>query len=1143
MARTSLAAATQQVKLLVGMATNKSKVDTVPEDDMSLQSASTGHVHAKRKKKVQQPKGKQFPQDSMRGQNRRPSYSTPVGDKKKAVNRQSTTAQQSKERAPAVPQSMPKHERNASSATSESSRAHVRCNRETSVNGPTKGSSLSRQLDIDKRASAPLAQENKSSESTIVSTGRNKSNPQEKYPAPERITSRKVPIIRKGRVSSLKSAVQAGKKMTTGKTSSLKSALAASKPTGSSPTTYVRKLSINSDTEAVPKSSLPGRKGKDALLKVKKLHSKGTDMMASEAVELDTSARSAMACSPLQKCRDSFEAKAERTAKHPCTNSGKQELETSTDSLSSARKRKESLKAKSERAPKPPLHNEVINHNIELVLDTSTRSTSSVQKRKASLRANKPKHVRGEPQKTATSKGDFNFNEAKELDTSNRSLSSVKSLPHNVGAAKKERMSHHAQSPRVPRKTSVTLKKAPHRQSAPSSRPKPKGHSLSATHKRTPRPVSLSPKGASHSKVALEISKQVDLSSTRDLLMGDMPHVVIPFQGSLNTQPVVDPLLGTRPPRPKTPKLDGLENQRLLNEGRVFNVSKDDPTPKQRNSDSSVTISSTLTSASRKYIHKEVLTLQSERTARSRVSVALGAINEKSQNTSQMSTCAGDIATPTRHRPSLGPNMMINSHGHGQDNGLKANPSKQAQMKQAGSLTFFGTPIVPIDIVEKTNRISKMNLMHHKDAVRVLKQINHMKREQLQVKVYAAKWSEAGLPSTESALQHEDEQPELKALQLLKTAGTSTSATLSMTGFKGGGVRNQINHDRSLIVSPFYLRNHGKSVVKRRLMCVFDGHGADGYKFAEHCQQLLPSLLSRKLSEAYTRAVDDIVAGLKRENEVTITKRVLVDTFLTMDESSPHGATGGSTATVVYQQGQKVFVANTGDSRSCVVVYRRNQATHLPATHQPPEASTASLGLETISEGKDSIAKPVKIVYISREDKPDLPDERARLEEWGGEIVEAEKNKSAKVKFHGERAGKATATLSMSRSIGDSQFSALGVIAEPVVDVIDLKELLDQEKAAPVSSPANGNSGDAVDDICMFALCASDGMMIESIGDAEKVASEVAPSLFNDDGPHPLTACHSLIVKSAAVWERRNKGKFRDDISIAVTVLRTPPLK
>ena len=450
------------------------------------------------------------------------------------------------------------------------------------------------------------------------------------------------------------------------------------------------------------------------------------------------------------------------------------------------------------------------------------------------------------------------------------------------------------------------------------------------------------------------------------------------------------------------------------------------------------------------------------------------------------------------------------------------NSKSKSKLASNTTLTYFGTPLVPLDIVNNNLVLKpKLNLMHHKDALQVLDEIKHMERGQLRVKVKSDATIER---SREKRPLQRKQTIDLKCLQILKTAGTSTSATLSMTGFKGGPLENQSNQDRSLIVSPFFLRNHSHSTVRRRLLGVFDGHAESGAKFAEHCQQQLPGLLSQKLSEAFKKAVEDIAAGVVKngEDEVAITKRVLIDSFVAMNESSPKEDSGGTTATVIYQQGQRIFVANAGDSRSIVAIYRKN---HPPQQHEDEK--------DEAEANKNGSEKTVKVVYMSLEDKPDLPKEQKRLEARGGEIVQADKNKSSKVRFTSSVPGKVSATLSMSRSIGDWQFTPLGVIPDPTVDVVDLKDLVKKEMKL------TGDT-DVEDDVCIFAMCVSDGIMIESNEEAEALASEIAPSLFEDNAPHPLTACQGVIQKTAGVWEKRNKGKFRDDITIAVTVLRTP---
>jgi hypothetical protein len=55
--------------------------------------------------------------------------------------------------------------------------------------------------------------------------------------------------------------------------------------------------------------------------------------------------------------------------------------------------------------------------------------------------------------------------------------------------------------------------------------------------------------------------------------------------------------------------------------------------------------------------------------------------------------------------------------------------------------------------------------------------------------------------------------------------------------------------------------------------------------------------------------------------------------------------------------------------------------------------------------------------------------------------------------------------------------------------------------------------------------------------DINDFAKKVAMRLYADDGPHPLSACESLITTAASAWWQAKNGKYRDDIAIAVSKL------
>jgi serine/threonine protein phosphatase PrpC len=244
---------------------------------------------------------------------------------------------------------------------------------------------------------------------------------------------------------------------------------------------------------------------------------------------------------------------------------------------------------------------------------------------------------------------------------------------------------------------------------------------------------------------------------------------------------------------------------------------------------------------------------------------------------------------------------------------------------------------------------------------------------------------------------------------------------------------------------------------------------------------------------------------------------------------------------------EKVYVANAGDSRSFLVSYR---------------ASTGE----------------TSVLYMSREDKPNLPDERARVEAMGGQVYIPIRGTS-RVVYHDPRSG-APSGLAMSRSIGDWAAGKLGVIPHPIVDVFDMSDLVDALLVntsinRPLRKSSNGTvsalnstvastitsaeatvdaggkvmatksdeSGSAntndEDDVYIFAVCATDGMMdyLEAID----IATVLSKSLFDEKGAHPITAVEHLVFSAANAWQQDKLGRYRDDISIAVSTLRTPP--
>jgi len=334
---------------------------------------------------------------------------------------------------------------------------------------------------------------------------------------------------------------------------------------------------------------------------------------------------------------------------------------------------------------------------------------------------------------------------------------------------------------------------------------------------------------------------------------------------------------------------------------------------------------------------------------------------------------------------------------------------------------------------------------------------------------------------------------------ILGRSGQKFMGTLSLVGYKGGPMESQINQDRGVVISPFWVGNEEKEKNQAKigtnrnspskLIGCFDGHARLGEVVSEYVVQELPKLLASKLEKIEPRDQPEEI------------KKAITETFIEMDKTAPAEVSGGCTASIMLQRGSKLYIANAGDSRSFVVVYRAN-------------------------------SKSAEIVYISREDKPSLPDERERVEKAGGQVL-LPPSGTSRVLYTDPESG-LTSGLAMSRSIGDWEVGKFGVIPDPIVDVIDIEKVVNNRCGSE-----KGGSDKFDDDICVFAVSATDGLMDFSSPDL--IAKTVATSMYIKEGPHLLTAMEQLIYVAASGWERSKRGTYRDDITICVSEIRIPP--
>lgn len=286
---------------------------------------------------------------------------------------------------------------------------------------------------------------------------------------------------------------------------------------------------------------------------------------------------------------------------------------------------------------------------------------------------------------------------------------------------------------------------------------------------------------------------------------------------------------------------------------------------------------------------------------------------------------------------------------------------------------------------------------------------------------------------------------------------------------------------------------------------VFDGHGPNGHDVSDFAVVEVVSLFFGKeflanpgkaFTEAFTECqakITDDTASAKKGNKEYI------------DSSS-----SGSTCTMAFHDFKKdeLTIAWVGDSRG--VVYQSKVG------DKPIEA------VKPVKDAKDH--QPFNLHFACEDHKPNLPEEKKRIEKQGGRVV-----------FDGyynyrvfAKAGMYPG-LNMSRALGDCvAHKEAGLSAEPELKIVDLKELRGGEKKQD-----------------LFLIIASDGVWefiqndeapwhltaaAKAEWEAKKAAKPVADAAGN--GQVLSSNVNMLAQKSWDAWMEDSDNEISDDISV-----------
>ena len=151
------------------------------------------------------------------------------------------------------------------------------------------------------------------------------------------------------------------------------------------------------------------------------------------------------------------------------------------------------------------------------------------------------------------------------------------------------------------------------------------------------------------------------------------------------------------------------------------------------------------------------------------------------------------------------------------------------------------------------------------------------------------------------------------------------------------------------------------------IFAVFDGHGDGGFASQYISSNLISKLQSNPSWNMAYHEINLSSDACTTDTVETIFTEACYDLDDDLKDENSKPRDGGTTAIVALVSSRKILVANIGDSR-CILVKKRTATNNQDGGEESNEMSQ------------------IEVIPMSEDHKPDLPDERARIESAGLEI-------------------------------------------------------------------------------------------------------------------------------------------------------------
>lgn len=221
------------------------------------------------------------------------------------------------------------------------------------------------------------------------------------------------------------------------------------------------------------------------------------------------------------------------------------------------------------------------------------------------------------------------------------------------------------------------------------------------------------------------------------------------------------------------------------------------------------------------------------------------------------------------------------------------------------------------------------------------------------------------------------------------------------------------------------ISDEGATVEEVGLFGVFDGHGDGGEVSRFIADNFLKSLQDEWLKENKKQNTmpneKEVVEKEDDTDPLSKDKRVLHNTAFTLDnmlKEKGFQRQGGSTAVIALVKKKHVIVANIGDSRAILISRILEEEDEVDCTIEQATAQSSS----QLGNCKPMSIPHIQVIPLSEDHKPNLPDEKSRIEKAGLVITtETLENET----FHKIKLSKSSDTkLAVSRAFGDFDFKS-----------------------------------------------------------------------------------------------------------------------